>query len=183
MELDLYLIELNEEIEKAINNYENQLTKVVIGRANPNLVNKIKINYYDSMMNLDEIASISIASPLQLLVKPYDMAIIKVVEKAIMDYKLNVSISNEGHQLRLTYPQMTTDKRKEMVKQLNLITEQAKVGIRQARQDINKKVKADKELSEDLQKHYLDVIQKEIDKNIVKVDGMASEKEKDLMTI
>ncbi|AWX69573.1 ribosome-recycling factor [[Mycoplasma] anseris] len=183
MELDLYLMELNEEIEKVTNNYENQLTKVVIGRANPNLVNKIKINYYDSMMNLDEIASISVVNALQLTVKPYDVAVIKTIEKAIMDYKLNVTVSNEGHQLRLTYPQMTTDKRKDMVKQLSLITEQARVGVRQSRQDINKKIKADKELSEDLQKHYLDVVQKEIDQAIENINTLSANKEKDLMTI
>ncbi|WP_412031668.1 ribosome-recycling factor [Metamycoplasma buccale] len=183
MELDLYLSELQDLIKKTIINYETQITKVVVGRANPALVNKIKINYYDSMISLDEIAAISIASPLQLLVKPYDIGVIKTIEKAIMDYKLNVTVVNEGHQLRLTYPQMTTEKRVEMVKQLNIINEQARVGIRQARQDINKKIKNDSELSDDIQKHYLDIIQKEIDKAIAKIQELSNEKEKDLMTI
>lgn len=183
MELNAYLMELQELVNKAILGYEAQLTKVVIGRANPNLINKIKINYYDSILSLDEIASISVASPLQLLVKPYDMSVTKAIEKAIMDYKLNVAIANEGHQIRITYPQMTTEKRGEMVKQLNLITEQARVTVRQARQEINKKIKANKELSEDLQKHYLDAIQEEIDKSIKKIQEIADEKEKDLLTI
>ena len=105
------------------------------------------------------------------------------MEKAILDYKLNVSIANEGHQLRITYPQLTTDKRKELVKQLSVITEQAKVGIRQARQEINKQIKNDEDLSEDLQKHYLEIIQKEIDKSIEKIQNIEQEKQNDLMTI
>ncbi|TPR54747.1 ribosome recycling factor [Metamycoplasma neophronis] len=183
MELNLYLMELNEEMNKTINNFENQMTKVVVGRANPALINKIKINYYDSMISLEEIAAITVASPLQLLVKPYDMGVLKTIEKAIMDNKINVAISNEGHQLRLTYPQMTTEKRVEMTKQLGTITEQARVGIRQARQDINKQIKSDSELSEDLQKHYLDNIQKEVDKAIEKINEMSKVKEKELMTV
>ncbi|TPE57726.1 ribosome recycling factor [[Mycoplasma] falconis] len=183
MELSYYQLELEEELSKVINNFENQMTKLAAGKANPALINKIKINYYDSLISVEEIASISIASPLQLIVKPYDMAVLKTIEKAIMDNKLNVSVANEGHQLRLTYPQMTTEKRVEMTKLLGQITEQARVGVRQARQDINKKIKADSELSEDLQKNYLDNIQKEIDKSIEKINEMQKEKEKDLMTI
>ncbi|MGX9340629.1 ribosome-recycling factor [Mycoplasma sp. 128] len=183
MELDFYLMQLEEECQKAINNFEIQMQKVAVGRANPNLVNKVKVNYYDSIMNLDEIAAISVASALQLLVKPYDMGSIKEIEKAIKDYKLPVSVSNEGNQIRLSYPAMTTEKRKEMVKQLNQLTEQARVGIRQARQDVNKAIKADKELSEDLQKNYLDVVQKHVDKQVEVVNKMSEEKEKDLMTI
>ncbi|MBN0919478.1 ribosome-recycling factor [[Mycoplasma] gypis] len=183
MELDLYLMQLEEESQKAINNFDVQMSKVAVGRANPGLVNKIKVNYYDSMMNLDEIAAVSVASALQLLVKPYDVGSIKDIEKAIKDYHLPVSISNEGNQIRLSYPAMTTEKRKEMVKQLNGLTEQARVGIRQARQDVNKAIKADSELSEDLQKHYLDAVQKQVDKNIEIINKMSEEKEKDLMTI
>ncbi|WP_334198908.1 ribosome-recycling factor [Mycoplasma struthionis] len=162
MELNSYLQKFHEEVEKTTNNFENQITKIAVGRANPALINKIKINYYDSIISLEEIASISVASPLQLLVKPYDMGVIKTIEKTILDQKLNVSIANEGHQLRLTYPQITTEKRVEMTKQLGALVEQAKVGVRQARQDVNKLIKADEELSEDLQKNYLDSIQKKL---------------------
>lgn len=183
MELNLYLMELEEEISKTINNFENQMTKIVVGRANPALINKIKINYYDSLISLEEIAAITTASPLQLLVKPYDMSVLKTIEKAIMDNKINVTTANEGHQLRLTYPQMTTEKRVEMTKQLSQVTEQARVGVRQARQDINKKIKSDSELSEDLQKHFLDNIQKEVDKAIEKINELSKAKEKDLLTV
>ncbi|WP_027122451.1 ribosome-recycling factor [Metamycoplasma spumans] len=183
MELNLYLMELEEEISKTINNFENQMTKIVVGRANPALINKIKINYYDSLISLEEIAAITAASPLQLLVKPYDMSVLKTIEKAIMDNKINVTTANEGHQLRLTYPQMTTEKRVEMTKQLSQVTELARVGVRQARQDINKKIKSDSELSEDLQKHFLDNIQKEVDKAIEKINELSKAKEKDLLTV
>ena len=183
MELNLYIDSLKELINKVINNYEMQITKVAIGRANPNLISKIKINYYDTLTPIEELASISVIGALQLVVKPYDIASIKLMEKVILDYKLNVSIANEGHQLRITYPQLTTDKRKELVKQLSVITEQAKVGIRQARQEINKQIKNDEDLSEDLQKHYLEIIQKEIDKSIEKIQNIDQEKQNDLMTI
>lgn len=183
MELNLYIDSLKELINKVINNYEMQITKVAIGRANPNLISKIKINYYDTLTPIEELALISVIGALQLVVKPYDIASIKLMEKAILDYKLNVSIANEGHQLRIIYPQLTTDKRKELVKQLSVITEQAKVGIRQARQEINKQIKNDEDLSEDLQKHYLEIIQKEIDKSIEKIQNIEQEKQNDLMTI
>ncbi|VEU55824.1 ribosome-recycling factor [Metamycoplasma orale] len=183
MELDLYLDELKELVSKSIANYESQIVKIAIGRANPALVSKIKINYYDSQVTIDEVASIQPVGALQLVVKPYDIGTIKDIEKAINDYKLNLTVVNEGHQLRLNYPQLTTDKRKEFVKQLNLITEQARVNIRQARQDVNKKIKNDKELSEDIQKHYLDIIQTEITKAINKIEDISANKEKELMTI
>ena len=183
MELNLYIEMLKELIAKVINNYQTQITKVAIGRANPNLISQIKINYYETMTPIEELASISVAGALQLIVKPYDIGSIKLMEKAILDYKLNVSVSNEGHQLRIVYPQLTTDKRKELVKQLSIVTEQAKVGIRQARQDINKQIKTDENLSEDLQKHYLDIIQKEIDNSIEKIQSIEKDKQEDLMTI
>ncbi|MGX9339179.1 ribosome-recycling factor [Mycoplasma sp. 332] len=183
MELSFYIEDLKKNIKKTIDNFEVQSLKVAVGKANPALINKIKINYYESWMNLDELASISSNGPLELLVKPYDMAILKIVEKTLIDQKLNITIINMGHQLRLIYPQMTTEKRMEMTKLLNQIAEQAKVGIRQIRQDINKHIKADKELSEDLQKNYLDQIQKEIDKSIENINSLTKIKEKDLMTI
>ncbi|MBN4089616.1 ribosome-recycling factor [Mycoplasma enhydrae] len=183
MELSFYLEELKKQAEKAIENYENQTLKLAVGRANPALINKIKINYYESWMNLDELASISSQSALELLVKPYDMAILKIVEKAITDQKLNINIVNQGHQLRLIYPPITTEKRLEMTKQLNQITEQAKIAIRQTRQDLNKQIKADGSLSEDLEKNYLDQIQKEIDKSIAKIESISAEKQKELMTV
>ncbi|AZZ65599.1 ribosome recycling factor [Metamycoplasma phocicerebrale] len=183
MELSFYLEQLKEQVEKAIENYQNQTLKFAVGRANPALINKIKINYYETWMNLDELASISSHGALELLVKPYDMAILKTVEKAITDQKLNINIVNQGHQLRLIYPPITTDKRVEMTKQLSQTTEQAKIVVRQIRQDLNKQIKSDDSLSEDLAKNYLDQIQKEIDKAMEKIASIASEKEKELLTI
>ncbi|PZW00557.1 ribosome-recycling factor [Metamycoplasma auris] len=183
MELSFYIEELKDSIDKAINNFEHQLLKVAVGKANPTLINKIKINYYDSWMSLEELASITPNGPLELLVKPYDMGILKAIEKTLMDQKLNITIVNVGHQLRLIYPQMTTEKRIEMTKVLAQLSEQAKIVIRQIRQDINKQIKADKELSEDLQKNFLDQIQKEIDKAIEQVNNLLKTKEKELMTI
>ncbi|MDC8919950.1 ribosome-recycling factor, partial [Metamycoplasma hyosynoviae] len=182
MELQIYLEELKELAMKIIDNYQMQITKVAIGRANPALISKIKVNYYDSILAIDELSSIQVASALQLIVKPFDLGSIKIIEKAITEYNLGVSISNEGHQLRISYPQLTTEKRHELVKKLNVYTEQAKVNIRQARQEINKKIKSNEELSEDLKKHFLDSIQKEIENYIVKIEKIANEKESDLLT-
>ena len=153
MELNIYIEKLKKLIEKAITNYETQIAKVAIGRANPTLISKIKVNYYDSLISIEEICSITVSGPLQLIVKPYDIASIKQIEKAITDYNLNVNVVNEGHQIRISYPQLTTDKRQELVKQLTTITEQAKV------------------------------VQKEVDNGIKKIDVITAEKEKDLMTI
>ncbi|UWD34332.1 ribosome recycling factor [Mesomycoplasma molare] len=183
MELDLYLLDLEEKSTKVINNFEKQLSKISTGRANPQLVSYIKVNYYDSLTPIEQLASISVPQAQQILIKPFDISIVKEMYSAILEQNLSVQTTNEGHQIRLTFPPLTTERRKEMVKNLSKLIEDAKVGIRLVRQDINKEVKKDEELTEDEVKKFLENIQNQIDKKIDIINKIANEKEKDLMTI
>ncbi|QZE12389.1 ribosome recycling factor [Mycoplasma sp. Ms02] len=182
MELDLYLMELEEKSDKAINHFKFELSKVSTGRANPQLIKGIKVDYYGTPTSIEELANISVPEPQQLLIKPYDQSSVKEIYKTLTNANLGIMPIDEGHQVRLNFPVLTTERRREMVKNLSKHTEAAKVGVRNARQDVNKSIKADEELSEDEQKKYLDVVQKSVDKLIVQITEIAKEKENELMT-
>ncbi|WP_033160794.1 ribosome recycling factor [[Mycoplasma] collis] len=183
MELELYLIEIEEKSIKVFKHFEKELAKISTGRANPQIVSYIKINYYDSMTPIEQLASISIPQPTQILIKPFDQNIVKEIYSTILTQNLSVQTVNEGSQIRLTFPPLTTERRKELVKSLSKIIEDAKVGIRAIRQEINKNIKKDEELNEDSEKQYLNKIQELINKKIDKINEIAANKEKDLMTI
>ncbi|SJZ48369.1 ribosome recycling factor [Mycoplasmopsis verecunda] len=181
MEIEMYLMELEEKCDKAISHYRFELSKISTGRANPQIIKGIRVNYYDTMTPLEELANISVPEPQQLLIKPYDITSVREINKALEKANLGILPVDEGSQIRLTFPALTTERRKEMTKSLAKLTEAAKVGVRNARQDVNKAIKADEELSEDLQKNYLDRIQKEVDKEIAKIDEITKEKQDELM--
>ncbi|WP_406617125.1 ribosome recycling factor [Mycoplasmopsis adleri] len=183
MELDLYLLEFEEETEKVLNHYVFELSKISTGRANPQIIRGIKVMYYDSLTPLEELANISVPEPQQLLIKPFDQTSVKDIVKAISLAGLGINPVDEGSQIRITFPPLTTERKKELVKGLAKHTEAAKVGVRNVRQNINKSIKADEELSEDVQKRYLDEVQKLVDKKIAHIDDLEAKKEKDILTV
>lgn len=181
MELDLYLLDLHDKSEKSINHFKFEMSKISTGRANPQLIKGIKVVYYDAPTSLEELANITVPEPQQLLIKPYDVTSVKEITKALDKANLGIQPIDEGNQIRLTFPALTTDRRKEMIKNLGKLSEAAKVGVRNARQDVNKAIKNDEELSEDEQKIYLDKIQKEVDNLIENISSLTKEKEDELM--
>ncbi|WP_029608683.1 ribosome recycling factor [Mycoplasma simbae] len=183
MELDLYLLDFDEAATKSIHHYGFELSKISTGRANPQLIKGIKIDYYGTATPLEELANISVPEPAQLLIKPFDVSSVKDIAKAIMAANLGVNPVDEGNQVRLTFPALTSERRKELVKSLAKYTEQAKVGVRNARQDVLKAIKNDEELSEDDQKRYQDAVQKAVDAKIELVNKMTAEKEKELTSL
>ncbi|MGY5139174.1 ribosome recycling factor [Mycoplasmopsis gallinarum] len=183
MNLEEYLLEFDDEASKVLNHFVFELSRISTGRANPQLIKNIKINYYDTLTPLEELANVSVPEAQQLLIKPYDTSVNKEIAKALTNANLSVGIADEGHQVRLTFPALTTERKKELVKGLKKHTEAAKVGIRNVRQEINKKIKANEEISEDMQKHFLNEIQKEVDSKIQHIDDLTSAKEKDIMAI
>ncbi|MBU4689673.1 ribosome recycling factor [Mycoplasma zalophidermidis] len=183
MELDLYLLNFEETATKAIHHYGFELSKISTGRANPQLIKGVKIDYYGTLTALEELASISVPEPAQLLVKPFDISSVKDICKAILAANLGVQPVDEGNQVRLTFPALTSERRKELVKSLAKYTEQAKIGVRNARQDAMKAIKTDEELSEDEQKRYQDVIQKHVDAKVEIINKMTTEKEKELTNL
>ena len=183
MEYELYELEAQDKMEQALEGYRANLSKISAGRANPQLLSSVKVIYYETLTPLVEIAAISVPEPRQLLIKPFDRSVNKDIVSAINKASLGVNAVDEGDKARITIPEVTTQRRKELVKSLAKYTEQAKVQVRNARQEANKAIKADEELSEDAEKAYLEEIQKLTNKFTAKVDEMTKAKEKDLMTI
>lgn len=181
-DFDEYLLLFLEEAEEGIKNYEYNLSKISTGRANPQLIKGIKVNYYETMTPLEELASISVPEPQQLLIKPYDMSIVKEIVNVLNNCGLGLNCVNEGSQCRITFPSLTGERRKELVKQLSKFTEQARVSVRNGRHSAIKQIKAD-ELSEDLEKRYLDQLQKQVDKFNDKIVQITNQKTKELTTI
>lgn len=183
MEYELYEMEAADAMDKSLSQYRSNLTKISAGRANPALLESVVINYFDAPTPLSQLASVSVPEPRQLLIKPFDMSINKDIVSAINKASLGVIAVDEGDKTRITLPEVTTERRKDLVKSLSKYTEQAKVLVRSARQDANKMIKGDEELSEDQQKDYLREIQTLTNTYTSKVDVMTKAKEKDLMTI
>lgn len=163
MDYNIYKAELIDNLDSAIASLESQLSRVTLSGANPQLFSNLKIPYYDEQMLIGELSSITIPEPQQLIIKPFDKEIIKNIYKIIEKQNYKISMVDEGHQIRIIFPILTTDKRKESVKELSIISESAKVKIRNARQSILKMIKFDQELSEDMHKKYQDQVQIEID--------------------
>lgn len=110
MELDLYLLELDEHSDKAISHYKFELSKISTGRANPQIVKGIKVDYYGIMTPLEELANISVPEPQQLLIKPYDISSVKDIAKALLNANLGINPVDEGNQVRMTFPTLTTER-------------------------------------------------------------------------
>ena len=183
MEIELYKLEAEDQMDKALDNYKNNLTKISAGRANPVVLESIKVNYYETLTPINQIAAISVPEPKQLLIKPFDVSITKDIVAAINKASLGLNAIDEGDKARINFPEMTTERRKQLVKSLADYTEQAKVQVRAARQNTNKKIKSDETLSEDDQRFYQDQIQKLTDNYIDKINNVTKNKESDLMTI
>ena len=183
MELDLYKLSAEEKMEKAISQFQKNIAKISTGRANPQILDSIKIMYFETLTPISQVASITIPEASQLLIKPYDPTLNKTIVGVINSSNLGFNAQDEGDKARITFPPMTLERRKQLVKSLSQYTEQAKVQIRMARQEINKEIKSEHDLSQDEEKHYHDEIQKITDIFVQKVSDLTIEKEKDLMTI
>lgn len=170
-------------MDKCIDQFKISLEKVRTGRANPNMLDKIEVEYYGSPTPVNQIASISIAEGKTLVIKPFDPSSLKDIERAINTSDLNLPPQNDGSVIRITVPSLTEETRKGFCKDISKFGEEAKVAIRNVRRDFNDIVKKDKSIPEDQQKSFLDDIQKETDKYIEQIDKLGKEKEKEVMTI
>ncbi|MGM9971293.1 MAG: ribosome recycling factor [Anaeroplasmataceae bacterium] len=179
---DMVLLEAEESMDKAISSFERELTTVRTGRANPNLLDTIVVMYYGAPSPIKQIAAISVPEANQLYIKPYDKSILKEIEKAITASNLGLTPQNDGNGIRLILPQMTEQRRRELCKDVSKMAEGAKVAVRNARRDANDALKK-LELPEDDEKGYLEDVQALTDKKVQKIDDLASEKEKELLTI
>ncbi|MDO5440119.1 MAG: ribosome recycling factor [Erysipelotrichaceae bacterium] len=179
--MDIKAVE--ERMNKSISSLEANLTKVRTGRANPQILDGIEVDYYGSPTPLNQIASISVQEGKTLCIKPYDASSLKDIEKAINTSDIGLPPVNDGTVVRITIPALTEETRKGFCKDISKMAEEAKVSVRNIRRDANDEVKKDKSLPEDQAKSLQDDIQKLTDKFIEKIDTVAKAKEKEVMTI
>lgn len=170
-------------MNKAIESLENNLNTIRTGRANPNLLSRVEVEYYGSMSPVNQVASIQVVEGRQLLIKPFDRSLMSELEKAINSADLGVVAQNEGEALRINIPPLTEERRKEFTKEASKMGEDAKVVIRNIRRDENDLIKKDEELSEDMKKGAQDDVQKATDEYVKKIDEIVAVKVKDIMTI
>ncbi len=162
---------------------QDKLANIRAGRANANLLNQVKVEYYGVPTPLNQIASIQVPEARTLLVAPYDKSSLKAIEQALFASNLGLTPQNNGSTIHLTIPQLTEDRRKELGKQVKKIGEQSKIAARNIRRDFMNEIKKEKDISEDLQRKDEDKIQKETNKEIKEIDSIVSKKEKELMEI
>lgn len=177
-----YLYELEFKMEEAMETLDKRLTTVRAGRANPNMLANVVVDYYGTPTPIQSVANITVPEARQLFVKPFDRGTLKDIERAIQEANLGINPTNNGEMIILTLPELTEDRRKEYVKQAKAMGEDAKVALRNIRQDGNNKVKAD-ELPEDQEKGLLEDIQELINKYNKLVEDKIRDKEKELMEV
>lgn len=173
-------------MEHAIDAMAHDFSTIRTGRANPSVLERVHVDYYGSETPISQIANVSIPEPRQLLIAPYEKNMVGPIEKAILKSDLGITPTTDGTGIRLIFPQMTEERRKEMVKQVHARTEQACIAIRNVRRDANDHGKArqkNKEISEDDLKGFEHKIQKMTDKWVDKAHELQAKKDAELMEI
>ena len=166
----------------SLENYENRLTTIRAGRANPSMLNGISAECYGVMTPVNQLSNISVHEGKQLFIKPFDRGNLKAIEKAINEANLGINPTNNGETIILTVPDLTEETRKNYVKQAKQMAEEAKIALRNIRQDANNQIK-NEELPEDEKDSYMEEVQELINKYNKKVEEIHNEKEKELMAI
>lgn len=178
--------EAENKMQKALESLGNELKKVRTGRAQVSMLDAVKVNYYGTPTPLNQVAAVSTPDAKSFLIAPWEASVLKDVESALVKADLGMSPQNDGKVIRLKVPELTEERRKDLVKSVKKIAEEARVAVRMARREANdelKKAEKAKEISEDDLKRGEGEIQKLTDKYIKKVDEAGDEKEKDLMTV
>ena len=182
MDSDMILLEVTDKMDKAMENLIKRFTTVRAGRANPSSLDGVMVEYYGSMTPLKQLATIAVPEARQLLIKPFDKSSLGAIEKGILAANLGYTPGNDGETIRIIIPELTEERRKELVKSLGKVTEGAKVACRNIRREGNDDIKKLK-LPEDDEKGYIEDIQKLTDKYMDKIDKETEIKEKELMEI
>ncbi|MDD5794945.1 ribosome recycling factor [Clostridium sp. HCP1S3_B4] len=175
-----------EKMGKTISKLESDLSTMKAGRANPSMLDRVQVDYYGSPCPISQVANVSAPEPRVLMITPWEKTILKDIEKAILKSDLGLNPSNDGNVIRLIVPELTEETRKDLVKKVKKVGEEAKVAIRSIRRDANEKIKALKkegDLSEDEIKKGEDDIQKITDTHIKKIDTVVAAKENEIMSI
>ena len=180
------IMEMAEKMENSLGAFKSELTKIRTGRASLSLLDGIKVDAYGSPMPLNQVGTLTIPESRQIVIQPWDPQVMSGVEKAILKSDLGLTPVNDGKVIRINIPQLTEERRKELVKIVKKVAEEYRVAVRNHRReaiDTLKKQKKNKEISEDEQFKLQDEAQKETDTSIAKIDKVAVEKENEVMEV
>ena len=177
---------IKERMEKTISAYSEKLSEVRAGRANPAILNKVKIDYYGTPTPINQVAGISVPEARLIVIQPWDASVLKEIEKAILASDIGINPNNDGKVIRLAFPELNEERRKELAKDVRKMAEDAKVAVRSIRRegmDIAKQEQKDGEMTEDELKQAENEIQKITDKSIDEIDKILDTKEKEIMSV
>ncbi len=178
--------EFEDKMSKSVDALQEEYSSIRAGRANPHILDKIKVDYYGTPTSLQQVANISVPEARMIQIQPWESSLIKDIEKAILVSDLGITPNNDGKVIRLVFPELTEDRRKELAKDVKKKGDNAKVAIRNIRRDANdafKKMSKAGELSEDELKGKEDEVQKLTDKYIAMIDKAIDEKSKEILTV
>ena len=178
--------EARTQMEKAVEAMRREFTSVRTGKATPALLDTVRVDAYGSKMPINQVGTVSAPEPRLLLVQPWDKGLLKAIETGIANADLGLNPSNDGNIIRVPIPQLTEERRKDMVKLLHKLAEEGRVAIRHARQEANKELKkkqADHEISEDDSHRQMEQVQKLTDEYIAKIDQLLKSKEQEVMEV
>ncbi len=183
--MDARLKPYEDKMQKAYDYLESDLAAIRAGRANPHVLDKIRVDYYGTPTPIQQVGNITVPEPRIIQIAPWEKTLIKDIEKAIMMSDVGITPSNDGSLIRLVFPELTEERRKELVKDVKKRGEESKVAIRNARRDGNDALKklAKADVSEDEIKELEDVLQKLTDKYIKDLDKLVEEKSKEILTV
>ena len=182
-ELELYLDEARELMQKALNHVGHELTKIRAGKANPSMLDGIMVSYYGANSPLNQVSSMTTPDARTIFIKPWEKSLIHEIERAIMNANLGLNPQNDGQQVIINIPMLTEERRKQLVKQVGQECEHGKVSIRSIRKETNEHIKKIKGVSEDDLKNAEDTVQKFTDDFISKIDALMKKKEAEIMTV
>lgn len=177
---------IEEKMDKTISVFSENLSEVRAGRANPAILNKVKIDYYGTPTPINQVAGVSVPEARLIVIQPWDASILKEIERAILASDIGINPNNDGKVIRLSFPELNEERRKELVKEIRKTAEEARVAIRSIRRDgIDefKKKQKDSEITEDDLHTAEEQIQKITDKKIEEIDSILANKEKEIMSI
>ena len=178
--------DVKEKMEKTLSVFENNLAEIRAGRANPAILNKIKIDYYGVPTPISQVAGISVPEARLIVIQPWDASVLKEIEKEILKADIGINPNNDGKVIRLNFPELNEERRKEIVKDIKKIAEESKVALRAIRRDAidaAKQEQKDSVITEDELKIAEDEIQKITDKYVGEVDTLLANKEKEVMSV
>ena len=177
---------LKERMEKSIGAFKEKLSEIRAGRANPAILNKVKIDYYGTPTPINQVAGVSVPEARLIVIQPWDMSILKEIEKAILASDIGINPNNDGKVIRLAFPELNEERRKEIVKNIRKMAEEAKVSIRAIRREGMDTAKSEQKegiMTEDELKNAENEIQKMTDKKIEEIEQILEKKEKEVMSV